>query len=227
MNLAKNSKNSKAKKGLFYNFWYDFVKVTGCIPALLWWRPKVYRPYGTKTPKGRVLVSANHRSFFDPIILLITFPFRRLHSLATKDLYKTKFMAAFLTQMHCIMVDKQNFTLSAFHDVVTRLQEEKMVVIFPEGGLNEDSEDTIKTFKSGAVLMAHKANAPLLPVYIVKRKKWYHRQRVVIGEVFDVRKELGDRPSIEQLNNASDTLRKMELDLQEYFDSLPISKKVK
>lgn len=227
MNSVKKSKSKKGKQGLFYNFWYDFVKVTGCIPALLWWRLKIYRPYGNKTPKGRVLVSANHRSYVDPVILLLTFPFRRIHSLATKDLYKTKFMSAFLKQMHCIQVDKQNFALSSFHDVVSRLQEEKMVVIFPEGAVNDDKEDTIKTFKSGAILMAHRANAPILPVYIVKREKWYHRQRVVIGEPFDVRATIGDRPTIEQLNAASDTLRKMELDLREYFEKLPIYKKLK
>ena len=59
MNSAKNSKDSrqrKAKKPPFYNFCYEFVKITGAIPIMLWLRPRIYRPYGTKTPRGGVRI---------------------------------------------------------------------------------------------------------------------------------------------------------------------------
>lgn len=227
MNSQKNSKDKKKKSnGPFYNLAYDFVKFTGAIPVLLWLRPKIYRPYGTKTPKGGVLVSANHRSLLDPIIVHTVFPARRMHCLATKDLFNTKLKNAFFNKMHCIMVDKENFTLSAFHDVVTRLDAGKLVVIFPEGGLNRDEEDTIHTFKSGAVLMAHRAKAPILPIYIFKKEKWYQRQRIVIGDPFDVRAAIGNLPTLEQLNMASEKLREEEIKLQKYFESLPIYKKL-
>lgn len=225
MNSEKNSKDNKQKRVVFPNFCYDFVKVTGAIPVLLWLRPKIYRPYGTKTPKGGVLVSANHRSLLDPVIVHTVFPSRRLNCLATKDLFNTRLKNAFFHQMHCIVVDKDNFTLSAFHQVVSRLDDGKIVVIFPEGGLNKDKEETIHTFKSGAVLMAHKAKTPILPVYIVKREKWYHRQRAVVGEPYDVRQEIGNMPTLEQLNEASEALRKKELALREYYESLPIHRK--
>ncbi len=225
MNLEKNSKDKKQKKRVFPNFCYDFVKITGAIPVLLWLRPKVYRPYGTRIPKGGTLVSANHRSLLDPVIVHTVFPWRRLNCLATKELFNTKLKNAFFNQMHCIIVDKDNFNLSAFHQVISRLEDGKVVVIFPEGGLNRDKEETIHTFKSGAVLMAHKAKASILPIYIVKREKWYQRQRVVIGEIFDVREEIGNMPTLEQLNRASETLRKRELELREYYETLPIHKK--
>lgn len=229
MNSAKNSKDSrqrKAKKPPFYNFCYDFVKITGAIPIMLWLRPRIYRPYGTKTPRGGVMVSANHRSLLDPVIIHTAFPSRRLHSLATKDLFNTPLKSKFFNQMHCIMVDKENFTLSAFHQVVSRLNDGKMVVIFPEGGLNTDENQAISTFKSGAVLMAHKAKASILPVYIVPREKWYHRQRIVIGAPFNVCNEVGAMPTLAQLNEASEALRQRELALREYFEALPVYKRI-
>ena len=73
------------------NFWYDFVKITGLLPGLLMIRPKVIRT-GGKCPRGGVLISSNHPTFLDPITLLTAFPWRRLHSLVTKDLYKNKLM---------------------------------------------------------------------------------------------------------------------------------------
>ena len=226
MNSEKNLKDKKKKKPLFYNFCYDFVKITGAIPTLLWFRPKRYFPYGKKIPKGSVLISGNHRSLLDPVIVTVSFPGRRLHCLATKELYNTKLKRAFFNQMHCIEVDKENFTISAFHDVVSRLKDGRAVVIFPEGGLNRDKEDTLLAFKSGAVLMAHKSGAPILPIYIFKKEKWYQRQRVVIGEPFDVSEYLGKIPTIDKLSEVSSILRSKEIELREYFESLPIHKKL-
>ena len=201
--------------------------MTGALPVLLWLRPKIYRPYGTKTPQKGVLVSANHRSLLDPVIVHVVFPSRRMDCLATKDLFDTKLKSAFFNKMHCIMVDKENFSLSAFHEVVARLHDGKMVVIFPEGGLNRDKDDTIHSFKSGAVLMAYKSKTPILPVYIVKRERWYQRQRIVVGAPFDVCEAVGAVPTLDQLNACSEALRKMELELREYFESLPICAKLK
>ena len=230
MNSENNSKNnSKSKKRRwrpFYNFCYDFVKITGVIPALIWLRPKIYRPYGRKLPKGAVPISSNHITMIDPIFVLLAFPTRRLNSLATKDLYSSPLKRFFFNQMHCIEVDKNNFTVSAFHEVVSRLKDGRAVVIFPEGEVNKTGDDTMLAFKSGAVLMAHRAAAPILPMYIVKRDKWYRRQRIVIGEPFSVNAEVGLMPSMDQLSAASDTLREKEIALREYFDSLPIGKKL-
>ncbi|MBQ3063467.1 MAG: 1-acyl-sn-glycerol-3-phosphate acyltransferase [Clostridia bacterium] len=210
----------------FYNFLHDFVKITGGPLTWLWLRPKIYRPYGTRTPKGAVLISANHRSFIDPLTVLVSFPFRRLHCLVTKDLYAKGPMGAFLERVHCIKVDKDNFTVSAFHDVVGRLQNGHAVVIFPEGEVNQTRKGEILAFKSGAVLMAHKAGAPILPVYIADHYKWYQRQRVVIGEPIDLTETLGKMPSMAALTAASDDLRARELALKDYFESLPIYKRL-
>ena len=222
---SKDNKQKKKKSKLFNNFCYDFVRITGALPMLLWLRPKIYRPYGRVSLKGGVMLSANHRSLLDPVIVHTAFPSARMNCLATKDLFNTKTKKVFFNLMNCICVDKENFTLSAFHEVVSRLEDGKTVVIFPEGRLYSDSEDTIHAFKSGAVLMAYKGKKPILPIYIVKREKWYHRQKIVIGKPFDVAEAVGKMPTMDQLNAATETLRKMEFSLREYYES--ISKKRK
>ena len=220
MNSEKNLKDNKQKKNKKYgNFYYDFVKVTGALPVLLWMRPKILRPYGKKKLKGGVLISANHRSYLDPIIVHCAFSGRRLHSLATKDLFNTKLKSAFFNRMHCIEVDKDNFTLSAFHEIVTRLKDGKAVVIFPEGQINtSQNANSLLTFKSGAALMAHKSAAPILPVYIVKREKWYQRQRIVVGEPVDIRAMVGDTPTMADFSRVSEYLRDKEMELMEYYE---------
>ena len=214
---SANKTGTPRKKRPVGNFWYDFVKVTGLIPGLIWIRPKVIR-IGGKCPRGGILISSNHPTFLDPIILLASIRERRLHSLATTDLFTTKLKAFMFTRMHCISVDKNNFSMTTFHEVVDRLKDGKAVVIFPEGHVNRGGGQEINPFKSGAILMAHRASAPILPVYIVRREKWYHRQYVIVGEPFDVRSAVGMIPSMEQVEKVSEQLREKEMELKKFYE---------
>lgn len=218
MNSNSSSKQpSKPKKRIGSNFLYDFVKITGAIPALIWIRPRVIH-IGAKCPKGGVLISSNHPTFRDPITILTSFPWRRLHSLATKDLFVTPLKRFFFTRMHCIEVDKENFNMSSFHAVVDRLKEGKAVVIFPEGQVNQGDGREVQAFKSGAILMAHRAGVPIVPVYIVKKEKKLSRQTVIIGEPFDVKAAVGLIPSVDQMNAVTEQLREKELELKRFYE---------
>ena len=128
--------------------------------------------------------------------------------------------------MHCIKVDRENFSVAAVRDVIDRLSIGKAIAIFPEGKLNYDDDTPFLTFKSGAVMMAHRAGAPILPIYIVKRSSNLQRQRMVIGEPIDLRQILGETPSLDELSKASEIVRKKEIELKEYFESLPIHQKL-
>lgn len=207
----KDEQKKKKRRG---NFCYDFVKITGILPALIWLRPKVYRPFGKKVPKGGFLLCANHVTMIDPIIVHLAMPNRRLYSLATKDLCRTKIGEAFFERMHCIMIDKQNVSMDAIRTVIERLREGKVVVIFPEGEVNHKEGRPLMAFKDGAVLMAHRANAPILPMYIEQRAKWCQRQRIVVGEPIDVRAMVGAMPSMAQLSTVSEHLHEKEEELR-------------
>lgn len=213
----KTNKGNKAKKIGQY-FIYDFVKITGIIPGLVFLRPKIYYPEGKRLPKGAMLISSNHHTLIDPIILLASFPWRRLHCLATKDLYRMKIMNWFLNKCHCIQVDKENFTMTSFHAVVDRLNEKKAVLIFPEGQVTTGQASSILTFKSGVILMAHKSRAPIVPVYIARREKWIHRQKIVIGAPVDIRSIVGEIPTMDDITRASEYLRQKEVELKTYYE---------
>lgn len=221
---AKANKPKKKKKK-YGNFLYDFVKVTGALPMLLWFRPRILRPFGKPKVKG-ALLCANHPSMLDPITVHLAFPTRRLSCLATKDLYRTRLLCWFFPRMHCIQVDKQNFALSSFHEVVDRLHAGRCVVIFPEGGLNHEETGRVSSFKSGAILMAHKSRAPIVPVYIVKRTSGWQRQTVVVGEPVDISAHLSPLPTLKELEAASEYLRAREMELGEYAEKR-LSKKKK
>lgn len=213
-----NSTAKKKKKQS--NFAYDFVKITGVIPALIWLRPRIIRA-SEKVPKkikGGAIVAANHTSFLDPIIVHLAFLNRRLHCLATKDLYDTPTKKKFFELMHCIIVDKENFNMSSLHSVCDRLKEEKLVVIFPEGYVNRE-DDKVQDYKSGAVLMAHIGKKPIVPVYIVKPKRWYNRVTIMIGEPIDVASICGKIPTMDKIDEASKFIHDKEIELATIYES--------
>jgi len=195
------------------------VYATGAIPALIWLRPKIHYPDGRPNKKGAVLVLANHRTLIDPILVQTAFPFRRMNSIATKDLFSSPAKEKFFTLMNCIKIDKDNFSTSSFHEIVERLGENKLVVIFPEGEVHVGSGHEILAFKSGVVLMAHRSGAPVIPLYVAEKRKWYHRQHMVMGQAVDIREMLGRIPTVDAIASASNTLREKEMELRAYYES--------
>lgn len=212
---TKSSLKSRKKKS-DNNFFYDLAKITGAIPTLILMRPKIIYVGEKRAVKGGFMVSANHCSFFDPIVIQCIFWKRRIYSLATKDLYKNKLLTWLFDHMHCIQVDKQNFSLNSFHEVTRQLKRGKVVSIFPEGQVNLDSKDML-AFKSGVILMAHTAKVPILPVYLVPTKKWYNRRIVLIGDTIDAREVCGAVPTVDDLNRVGNYVYQRQQELKNFY----------
>ncbi len=216
MNSQKSSKSKKSK--FDRNFLYDFVKITGAPPTLLWMRPKVLRPEGKSRIKGGFMCSANHCGFLDPVVVHCVFWHRRIYSLATKDLFQTPLKQWFFEKMHCIIVDKENFSMASFREVTRQLKRGKVVSIFPEGNVHVGAKE-MSAFKSGIILMAHTARVPIVPMYIVPEGKWYQRRYVVVGKPIDVREICGDRPSVDIIDKAAEYLKQKNEELKIFYES--------
>lgn len=210
-------KSTVKKKKRQSNFLYDFVRVTGFVPVYIWMRPKTI--YATKRPKikGGFLIAANHIGFTDPVLVHFAFWRRRLNCIATKDLFQGKTKNAFFNKMNCIMVDKENFNMRTFHTVCERLQEEKAVVVFPEGAVNHNPNEMM-SFKSGAILMAYKAKKPIVPMYIAPPKKWWNRRVCVVGEPLEINPDGKLLPSMDEVKQINAKLQEKEFELKSLYE---------
>lgn len=211
-----STKNNKNKNRLGENLGYDFVKITGLPAAYLITRPRVIRVGEQPLPKGGYMLSANHCSFWDPIVILIAFWRRRVYSLITKDLYKNRLMTFMLDHIHCIQVDKDNFSINSFHEVTKQLGRGKVVLIFPEGQVNLDAKD-MTAFKSGIILMAHRAKVPIVPMYLVPTDRWYHKHTVLIGDAIDIRSMCGFMPTMDELDKIGQYIRQKQEELKNHY----------
>ena len=225
--VKKQQKNSK-KRNPFRYFLFDFIKVTGAITASIWLRPK--RLFASKTAKahirGGAVVIANHTRYLDPIALYFAFWYRRVHIMAMQELFNTKLGNWFFRRALCIPVQRPDFSIESFRAAMDVLKEGGVLGIFPEGHLNPDVS-TVGSFKSGAVLMAVRGGVPIVPVYIVPPKKWYHRLVMVMGEPIDPKEMCGGAVNLRVIEDISQKLREKEMELMETYSTWKTKKSSK
>lgn len=133
---------------------------------------------------------ANHNSMKDPFYLIVCLLRRRHHFITTNEVCSTKWKRfLFKTCFLCIEINREKFSMSSFKEITTNLERGNMVSMFPEGHINVEQEE-LNPFKGGIVMMAFKANVPIRPVYLEKRKHWYSRLRLYVGEEFNIKNHL-------------------------------------
>lgn len=192
------------------------MRVTGA-PLLLWFRVK--RLYSSleakKKIKGGAILISNHISLSDPMYLLLAIWYRRHHFVAMQKMFNTKFKKWLFTNVfHCIEVNRDNVSIKTFKNITNHLKSGKLVTMFPEGHINIEN-DGVNAFKSGMVMMAIKSGCPIVPVYIKRRKHWYSRLVVGIGEAIDISKfSSSNNPTLEEIDNAAKYLQEEEHKLE-------------
>lgn len=191
---------------------YDFVKWTAAPFLMLALRPKVYfeNENAKKHVKGGALVVSNHTGYTDCVKLHFSLWYRRLHFVATKDMFEGRLSRWFFRRLLCIPVNKDNFEMRTFDEVGERLNEGSVVVIFPEGRINR--EGGIEHFKAGAVLMAMRYKVPVVPVVLIRPSGRFDRTRIAVGEPIDVS---GGGCTLAGVNEIARMLRKKEEELTE------------
>lgn len=221
--MEKKKKNKKLNKfcSLFdYKYFlYDFLKVTGFLSALLIFRNKtifVNKEYKKEFKRKPVMIASNHSSFIDPLVMLAFFYYKRVSIIATKDLFEGKFKHFLFTHVfQAICVDKENVSIKTFRQVGDVLNNRgHSVVIFPEGTVIHKTHE-VEEFKPGVIVMSAMTKTPIYPMYIVERKHWYERKKIIIGEPFIVSEHSSkSMPAGEELNRVTNELFLKEKELE-------------
>ncbi len=162
------------------------------------------KPYKRRL-RGGAIVAANHTSFADPFVVGVTFWYRRLYFLVAEIVMQGRLRSALLRGVGAIKIDRNAADIEAVNRAVDRLKQGYLLSVFPQGGINR--ADDIDTVKSGAVLMALRADVPIIPMHILPRAKWYARRTVIIGDPIHPRNYCERRmPTTADIRRATDAL---------------------
>ena len=104
---------------------YDFIRITGALPGMLWLRPKIlYENERARQPmKGGMLLVANHTGLPDPVYLMVALWKRRHHFVCMDTFFEGRFRAWLFRQFHCIPVNRENVSM----DFMRRVTEEDIL----------------------------------------------------------------------------------------------------
>ena len=175
---------------------------------------------------GGMILIANHMSNLDGIYLAEYLPYRKHYFMAKKEMFKGKLISKFVKSIGGIPVDRQKADLSAIKTSLSVLKKDKKLIIFPEGTRNKESED-LQAIKSGTAMLALKAKVPVVPIYIVKRGKLFCRQKLFIGNSFELSEFYDQKLSADILSSASEKIEQELLNVQKEYKELQENKKQK
>lgn len=120
--------------------------------------------YGVQTPyQGKAILAPNHASFLDPPLIGAAWP-EEVHFLARASLFRSRIWRMILTHLNAHPVQGTVQDLESFRLIRQLLEEDKKVVIFPEGERSTTGE--MQTIKSGIAMLALRMQCPIIPVYI-------------------------------------------------------------
>jgi 1-acyl-sn-glycerol-3-phosphate acyltransferase len=114
---------------------------------------------------GAVLLVTNHQSFLDPWLIGIRLR-RQIHYMARDTLFKGGFLHWLMELLNAYPVKRGAADLHAIRETANRLEQGRVVNIFPEGTRTTDG--SIGTVSPGIILILKRMKGPLaiLPVVI-------------------------------------------------------------
>lgn len=181
---------------------FKIIKVILRVFLFFVFRIKVYGK--ENMPKeGGIIVAINHRSYWDVIVAGVCTP-RRLGYMAKAELFKNKLFGWLITSLGAFPVQRGKGDIGAVKAALTRLRDGEVVAMFPEGTRVKKGQKG--SAKPGAVMLASKAQIPVVPVRIIGGYRWMSKVKVVIGEPVEYSKYYGEKLTVETLQSLSDEL---------------------
>lgn len=162
------------------------------LRAILWiirffWRVKVHGKENIPEEEN-FIACANHISIFDIPVLSGSMPEKSLRYMAKKELFSTGLGRRFFGGFGAYPVDRGKGDVAAIKTAISLLREGETLAIFPQGHRYPGVDPRETEVRGGAMLIAKRAGAKLLPVYLKTKKnrcRIFRPVEVYIGRACD------------------------------------------
>ena len=180
MSKQKKTKKTNERGSRFFRVLYALLSgVVGLI-----FRIKVVNDKN-EPEEGGYVVCANHISATDPIIICYAFRKHQVHFMAKKELFKIPVFSGLIRMLGAFPIDRAGNDVGAIKNAVKIVEDGKALGVFPQGHRYPEQDPRHTKTKNGAALIASKAGATIVPVYIWRKGNKagvFRRTYVIIGE---------------------------------------------
>ena len=135
-----------------------------------------------RLPDGPVIVISNHTSYADGVLLALVC--RRLgrsaRLLATSGVFRAPLLGGVIRRLGFIPVHRESASAAdSLEPAAAALAHGEVVALFPEGRLTHDPEHWPERAKTGAVRLALRTGAPIVPVAMVGAHRLIGRSQIL------------------------------------------------
>ena len=166
--------------------------------------------------KKQYVIIANHTSIIDIFIPVILFPDHPICFVGKKELVKIPIFGTIYKRI-CVMVDRNSIKSRAdvYRRCAERMEEGDSIVIFPEGGVPDDSNVVLDQFKDGAFILSKDHLSPMAVFTFIGLKKMFPfdnrkgypgKIKIILNDILEPSK------NIEEIKSYSHNLIKFTLE---------------
>ena len=159
----------------------------------------------------RCLICPNHSNVLDPVFIYTKTD--NLYIMAKSDLFKNKLIRWLLLKYNIFPTNREKVDFkSLYHslEIFNTNNEERKLLMFPEGRVIKKKEDIGKYYRKGAVYISANCNIPIIPVYITMRPHFFSKVTVTFGEPIYIKKE--------ELNSKQEIENKSKMLIQKIYE---------
>jgi long-chain acyl-CoA synthetase len=146
-------------------FWYLFSRLVQVVALD---RFDLHVSGIEKLPEsGPYILSSNHQSYLDPLILASVVPprvFEKLFAVGTSEIFGKGFMLRVARSLRTVVVDPDANLISAMRAGAFGLRQGRPLILYPEGERSIDG--TPRIFKKGAAILSIHLQVPIIPIAI-------------------------------------------------------------
>lgn len=144
------------------------------------------------------IIACTHTGWVDILWLGISVLPTKIHFMAKKELFESRFVRSVVNALNAFPVDRDNPGPSSIKTPVRLIKNKQVVGIFPSG--TRTSEDV--PLKRGAVTIANYAKAPIIPAAYVgpnnfKEFLQFKRPHIIFGEPIYLQKDVPKKEALE------------------------------
>ena len=147
-----------------------------------------------KLPTDRpVIISSNHQSFIDPVVLAGLLPWSVFHNafaVGTSEIFGAGFMRWLGRQIRVVSVDPDANLVPAMKASAFGLRHGRTLILYPEGERSIDG--TPKIFRKGAAILSIHLQVPIIPVAIEGFYEAWPRGKYFFQKLTHFRMKFGD-----------------------------------
>ena len=206
----------------FFEF-FRWVAIITCIPFqfCLFTRKTYYEDGARRRPwkKGGALIITNHFNFLDYLMSMFVVLPRKLNVVAGEDPFKSKLLTFGMRFFGAIKADRTTKNMRFMDVAADVIRRGQLVQIFPEGRNTPDGK--IHEFKKSYIVIAHRANCPIIPIVTDGAYGFHKRARIIVGKeihLSDYITSTGRTPTREELNTANEAIHRHVLELREEIE---------